>query len=482
MNVLALDVGTSSMRGILFDEEGNPLRSRRVPYRVTTIDQTRVEQDPQSWISAAEEICRLAATWGDVDALTLTSQRSSVMPVNEDGKALAPAIMWQDTRNSALVAELSAFESIIFRKAGARPNTVYSGPKMAWLRRNRPQLYASAAKLCTIADLLTKHITGCFVTDATYASRSLLMDLRTGQWDPELLDLMELDEEKLCPIVAPGSITGHVTAAFAAATGLREGIPLVSAGGDQQCGTLGQGVVGSGRIAATFGTGAFLFEQIDEVPSEMPRALICGVHALPGAYTLESSMLTCAALYDWCRSLLFPEGLEVMNREVADSTLGAGGVYVLPFFQGRGTPDWNSAAQGTFAGLSLSTSRGDLARAVLEAIALEAANHVELLESQGGKATAICVGGGLTKQPLFPQMLADASGRTVLRERGTVESTARGAWMSAAVTLGIVEDFEEAFSVAAHDSVYEPYEPNPELAPCYQKMRARMNELYAKTA
>lgn len=385
MQILAIDVGTSSMRGILFDEKGKPLRSHRVRYRVTTIDQTRVEQDPQSWIRAAEEICRLAALWGSVDALALTSQRSSVMALDGDGRALAPAIMWQDTRNSELVAELSAHEDTIFAEAGARPNTVYAGPKMAWLRQNRPQLYASAAKLCTIADLLTKRITGRFVTDTTYGSRSLLMNLRTGQWDQELLGLMGLDEEKLCPLVAPGSITGQVSAAFATATGLREGIPLVSAGGDQQCGALGQGVVGSGRIAATFGTGAFLLEQVNEVPPEMPRALICGAHALPGAYTLESSMLTCAALYDWCRT------------------------------------------------------------------------------------------------PLFPQMLADASGRMVLRERGKVESTARGAWMTAAVTLGLVKDYEEAFELAASDSSYDPYEPNEQLLERYQEMGARMNELYANT-
>lgn len=480
MNILAIDVGTSSMRGILFDEEGRPLRSRRVRYRVSTIDQAHVEQDPQSWVRAAEELCRFAVIWGSVDALTLTSQRSSVMAVDEEGRALAPAIMWQDTRNASLVDELAAYEDLIFAKTGARPNTVYAGPKMAWLRRNRPQLYVRAAKICTIANLLTKHMTGRFATDTTYGSRSLLMDLRSGQWDQELLDLMGLDEEKLCPIVELGCVTGYVSAAFAATTGLREGIPLVSAGGDQQCGALGQGVVGSGRIAATFGTGAFLLEQVDKVPREMPRALICGAHALPGTFTLESSMLTCAALYDWCRTLLFPEGLEVMNQEVAESPLGARGVHVLPFFQGRGTPEWNSAAQGAFAGLSLSTSRGDLARAALESIVLEAANHIELLEREGGRATAICVGGGLTNQPVFAQMLADASGRTVLRERGTVESTARGAWMSAAVTLGLVADYEEAFEVAASDSEYDPYEPNAQLAERYQDMRAQINELYKR--
>ena len=170
-----------------------------------------------------------------------------------------------------------------------------------------------------------------------------------------------------------------------------------------------------------------------------------------------------------------------MNEEVAESSLGSGGVYVLPFFQGRGTPDWNSAARGAFAGMSLSTTRGDLARAVLESIALEAANHVALLEGIGGQAAAIVVGGGLTNQPLFPQMLADATNRQVLREHGKVEGTARGAWMSAAVTLGLVDGFEEAFAVAAQDSVYDPYEPNAANVPCYQQMRERINELYAKT-
>lgn len=481
MNILALDVGTSSMRGILFDETGSPSLTHRVLYTPTSIDHTHVEQDPTSWTSAVTEICRAIAAQQHVDALTLTSQRSSVMAVDERGHALAPAIMWQDTRNAALVGVLSAHADLIYRRSGSRPNTVYSGPKMAWIRRHEPDLYERAFKLCTIADLLCCHMTGELVTDTTYASRSLLMDLATGQWDEQLLEVMGIDREKLCPILPAGSVAGTVSASFAGATGLTEGIPLVSAGGDQQCGALGQGVVGSGRIAATFGTGAFLLEQVDEIPEEMHGELICGAHALPGTYTLESSMLTCGALFDWCRRILFPEGLEVMNNAVAASPVGAGGVSALPFFQGRGTPDWNSAAHGAFAGLSLSTTRGDLARAALEAIALEAANHVELLEAQGGRAAAICVGGGLTNQPLFPQMLADASGRTVLREQGAVEGTARGAWMSAAVTLGLVSDFEEAFTVAASRSAYDPYKPNEATAVRYQELRTRMNELYLQT-
>lgn len=468
------------MRGILFDERGCPTLTHRVRYAPHSIDRTHVEQDPASWIGALTEICRVIARKGQVDALTLTSQRSSVMAVDEQGEALAPAIMWQDTRNADLVAELSPHAEHIYQRTGSRPNTVYSGPKMAWIRRNQPELYERAYKLCTIADLLTHHMTGQFATDATYASRSLLMDLATGQWDGELLGLMGIDEEKLCPILMAGSITGTVNSSFADATGLAEGIPLVSAGGDQQCGALGQGVVGTGRIAATFGTGAFLLEQVNEVPAQLRGELICGAHALPFAYTLESSLLTCGALYDWCRRTLFPEGLEEMNSAVTASPLGAGGVSALPFFQGRGTPDWNSAARGAFTGLSLSTTRGDLARAALEAIALEAANHVALLEAEGGQATAICVGGGLTNLPLFPQMLADASGRQVLRERGSVEGTARGAWMSAAVTLGLIDGYEEAFAVAASESSYDPFDPDPEAVPHYQAMRTQMNELYER--
>lgn len=480
MNILAIDVGTSSMRGVLFDGAGSPIAVRQVRNGVTTINEERVEQSPESWNRTLREICRSLARRASVDALTLTSQRSSVIAVDDEGTALGPAIMWQDTRNADIVTGLSAHTDLIFHKTGARPNTVYAGPKMAWIKRHETETYERATKLCTIADYLVKRMTGRFVTDASYASRTLLMNLATRRWDYELLALMGLDEGKLCEIVAPGSVLGGISPSFASDTGLREGIPVVSAGGDQQCGAMGQGVVGSGRIAATFGTGAFLLQQIDQVPAKMNPELIYGAHALPGAYTMESSMLTCAALYDWCRRLLFPEGLEVMNQEVAESPMGAGGVYVLPFFQGRGTPDWNSAARGAFAGMSLSTSRGDMARAVLESIALEAANHVSLLERQGGKAAAICVGGGLTNQPLFPQMLADACGRQVLHERGTVESTARGAWMSAAVTLDLVEDFEEAFSVAAGNSVFEPYEPDPASCAFYQEHRERMNELYNK--
>ena len=482
MNILVLDVGTSSMRGVLYGDDGKALFTHQVPYRVNTVSQTIVEQAPCSWVDAMTEICREAAGSGhSVDALSLTCQRSSIIPVDKTGAPLRDAIMWQDTRNASIVEELSEYGALIQQKTGARLNTVFSGSKMTWLRRNEQSLYKKSHKICTIADYLTWQITGAFVTDATYGSRSLLMDLQTRAWDGTLLDLFEVERDKLCELIEPGSISGTVTAAFAARTGLRSGIPLISAGGDQQCGALGQGILKPGTVEATFGTGAYLLQYSETVPDDLRGDVICGVHAVPGAYVLESSMLTCAALYDWGQRILFPNGgLEEINAAIAETPIGANGVTVLPYFQGRGTPDWNNNARGAFLNLSLSTTKADMARALLEAIALETQNNAEALERYTEPFQYACAGGGLTKQPVFCQMLSDVMGRPVVRSNGHTEQTAHGAWISAAATLGLYADHEKAYQQTVQTKNMEQFLPDPVNHIKYETLRQQMNGLYRR--
>lgn len=480
MNILVVDVGTSSMRGVLYDNGGKPLVIRRVRYKSRARGNGTVEQPASDWTKALVSLCRQAAAGEHpVDALALTSQRSSLIPVDREGRPLRDAVMWQDTRSASVVEALQNEAEFIFRRTGARLNTVFSGTKMAWYRQQEPENYRKTRKLCTIADYLTWFMTGSFVTDASYGSRSLLMDLRTHTWDPELLALFGVEEEKLCRLIEPGGISGKLSEAFAGMTGLKAGIPLVSAGGDQQCGAVGQGLLKKGSQTATFGTGAFLLQYADAVPENLGSDVICGVHAIPGAYVLEASMLTCSALYEWARRILYPgEGMGKMNQETAAAPVGANGVMVLPYFQGRGTPDWNSGARGAFLGLSLSSTRGDMARAVLEAIAMEARSSMEVLAGYGGETDRVLIGGGFTKQPVFPQLLADVSGKTVLRETGLAEETARGAWIVAAVALGIAGDYDAAYA-AAEKNPFLSYAPVPEHTAQYRVLRESMNRRYA---
>lgn len=475
MQILVIDVGTSSMRGVLYDPTGKPLFAHQVPYHVTAAG-SRVEQDPADWTQALEEICTIAANQAtSVDALALTSQRSSVIPVDGKGRPLRQAIMWQDTRNTNVVQELSPYADRIGALTGARVNTVFSGTKMTWFRRTEPALYAKTWKLCTIADYLTARMTGSYITDETYGSRSLLMGLYSRKWERELLDYFQVDSEKLCDLISPGSISGRVTQEFSSHTGLPAGIPLVSAGGDQQCGALGQGIFTPGRTSITLGTSACLLKSVSQVPEER-AGLLCGAASVPGSFVLEGSVVTCGAAMDWLRRELYgPTGFDVLNQEVLASPPGANGVVALPNFQGSGTPNWDSRQRGNFLHLNLGTTRGDMARALLEAIVFEIVNNLEQMDRCGGAAPELRVGGGMVKNPALCRILADASGKPILCGGSQTEDTAFGAWISAAVTLGIYGSFADAY--AQNVCQLSVVEPNLNLFPLYQAGRERMNEV-----
>ncbi len=486
-HILVLDVGTSSMRGILFDKAGRICHVLQRQYRVSYLSDAMAEQDPRDWEDALFAILEDHAAWAgengaEICALSLTCQRSSVIPVTEDGTPLCDAIMWLDKRNAAICGEMSPYEGKIFRVTGAHLNTVFSATKMTWLRRHEPGLYGKAYKLMTVGDYLAHLLTGEFKTDHTYGSRSLLMDIRTRQWDQEMLDLFEVDGEKLCELIPPGSVLGHTTEQIQALTGIPAGLPLISAGGDQQCAALGMGVLQRGDMEITTGTGGFLLAYSDEVPDGLRPDVICGAHAIPGKYVLESSMLSCSSLYDWFLRQFYRETPEkdlyaAIDREVLESTAGAGGCIALPYFQGRGTPDWNSQARGSFLNLTLHTSRADMARAVLEAIALESANNVEVLERYTGTGGYLYISGGLSRSAEFDRIQASAYGRAVCQS-DNAEQTALGAWASAAVTLGLWPDHGAALTSAKRDDRITIYHPRPDWAVQYQAKRAEMNRLY----
>lgn len=483
MNILVLDVGTSSMRGILYGKEAAVLHSCQIPYQVVCRG-GEVEQPASDWENALYEILKDIVSYCDtegieVEALSLTSQRSSVIALGKEGNPLRPAIMWQDKRTQGICDELRPKEEWIAAKTGARINNVFSGCKMRWIRQEEPEVYQKAEKLLTIADYLAFLMTGNLRTDHTYASRSLLMNIRTREWDDELLDTFMVEREKLCDLIAPGSVHGYTTKELKEKTGLPSGIPLISAGGDQQCAAVGQGVIGPGTMEITVGTGAYILAYSDKVPEGLRSDIICGAAAISGGYSLEASILTCCSAYDWFRRTFYNNDIGLMNEEITETAPGSGGCIALPYFQGRGTPDWNGSAMAHFADLTLSTTRGEMARALLEGLACEIYENAAVLEGYAGASGAVYIGGGLTNFEVYNQMQADICGRTILRCDDR-ESTALGAFLSAALTLEEYASLEDGWKDARKSTPYETYTPDQEAAAVYRKVYAKKQELYGK--
>jgi sugar (pentulose or hexulose) kinase len=486
--VVTVDVGTSSMRAILYDAEGRALHVDRRANVPAYLSDGRVEQDARTWQTHLPSIlrgCGAAAGRAGLEpvCIAVTAQRSSVIPVDAAGAPLHPALMWQDTRSAELARALQDAEPLVYRKTGLRISPVFSAIKMAWLRGFRPEVWSATRKLVGVQDWVLYLLTGRWVTDHSLASRTNLLDLDALDWDPDLLRLFGVPREKLCDLVAPGSLVGGLSPEMAAETGLAPGLPVVSAGGDQQCAALGLGLFSAGHAVSNTGTGSYQIRHADAPVHDDRMRVSCNVSAVPGAFVVEAAMLTTGAVHPWFRELLAPGGADValapgaLDEEAARVPPGADGLVLLPHFKGCGSPHWDPEARGAFVNLSLATTRGAMARAILEAIAAELGEGLAVVEELCGPVQDVHASGGLTRSALFNQVQSDVLERTVLRFRGN-EATSQGAWIAASVATGLAASHAEAFDrLSAHEPP-DRYTPDPATRDAYRRLRLRSRAIY----
>lgn len=484
MNILVVDVGTSSMRGILFTSEGKVLAERQNLYSATYMENSWAEQSASDWENALYYVVKAVAEdakingW-EIDAVTITSQRSSVIPVDKNMRPLSNAIMWQDKRTNELCEKLNDQNDKVFSLCGSRVNPVFSASKMTWIREERPEIYEKTYKFMVIPDYLIYLMTGEICTDYTYGSRSLLMNIRTHQWDDELRELFRVEKEKLCRLVEPGSVCGKIKREFAELTGCPEDIPVITAGGDQQCGAIGQGVVKEGALSVTAGTGGFLITATSEVPENLEQDVICNFSSIKGQYVLESSVLTCCSAFDWFRKEFYEDwSYDNVNREVESSPVRSNGCLCLPYFQGRSTPDWNNMAKGVFANVTLATTKADMLRSLLEGICYELGNGIDTMKKYQ-EISDIYVNGGLTNSEPFNRIQCNVYGHKIIR-RGKADATARGALMVAAAAMKEYDSVEKAFETIGKSNDVKVYIPQEEIVLEYERGKAQMNRMYRK--
>lgn len=490
--IITVDIGTTSMRAILYDTNGRSLfidQRENVPQ---FFNDGRVEQDPAAWqtiVSAVLGSCAQAAAANGVTPLgvALTAQRSSVIPVDRSGRPLHPAIMWQDRRCAALAQAMDEHNPKVYSKTGLKISPVFSALKMTWLRHNRPDIWGKTYKMIGIQDWVIYLLTGRFVTDQTFGSRTNLLNLETRTWDPELLSLFEVPPDMLCDLVEPGAIVGTLTPAMAQATGLAAGLPVISAGGDQQCAALGLGLFSGERAVSNTGTGSYLIGHAARPAFDERMRLSCNVSAVPGAYIVEAAVLTSGTIYRWFAESVFKnqddsgEPFAAINAAAQSAPPGCNGLLLLPHFKGCGSPYWDPDAKGVFFNLTLSTSRGEMARAILEGIAVEMRESLELVEKLCGAVASVTVSGGLTRADLFNQIQSDLFERTVIRLKND-EATSLGAWIAGAVALGVENRHDAAFARINDPAAAQCYQPDPALQPIYQRQRRQARALYQALA
>ena len=484
--ILVIDTGSSSMRGILYEANGRSVFMHQEHYLMKTWVNA-AEYEPKDFETALIRICQNCAAFAQkngitIDTVSFTSQRSSILPVGPDGQPLAAIMTWYDKRASGICDRINAVHrKTLFETAGMQASPVLSAPKIVWLMENRPDLYDAAYKIIGIQDYLIFLCTGIIMTDASLASRSNLMDIRTKSWSSDLLHLYGIDAEKLADLYPPCSIVGCITPDFSKKTGLSENTSVIAAGGDQQCSVLGQGLFRPGDSGITCGSGSYVASIIDAPLTDPLLRLNTNVAIGPGQWVLEASTLSSGTVQDWFLRTFYPgipDALHVMQTEAQTSPPGANGLVMLPDLAGKGAPDWDNYAKGVFWNVNFSVSRSDFSRAMLEGLCAEIAECHEVLHDLDPRVCDVHVTGGLSRFPLFNQILADMIGSRVSRVPHD-ETTSIGAYMAALLALKRVNSLEEAYSCVAPANADEQYSPDPAAAILYRKAAERRRLLYS---
>jgi glycerol kinase len=449
--IAAIDQGTTSSRCMIFNEAGTVAASAQVEHRQHYPRPGWVEHDASEiWANvrgvASAALAKVGIDTRDLAAVGITNQReTTVVWEKSSGRPIANAIVWQDTRTAALIAELGrdAGQDRFRATCGLPLATYFSGPKLHWILDEVDGARQAAERgellFGTMDSWLIWNLTGEHVTDVTNASRTMLMNLATLDWDEDLLEAMTVPRVMLPRIVSSSQV-------FGMGRNVLEGVPIASALGDQQAALFGQTCFSPGEGKCTYGTGNFLLVNSGETPVASRNGLLTTVGYRigdqPAVYALEGSIAVTGALIQWLRDNLgiirAASEVEALARSVPDN----GGCYFVPAFSGLFAPHWRSDARGVIVGLTAFVKAGHIARAALEAVAWQTREVVDAMAADSGqRLTRLKVDGGMTANELLMQFQADVLDTPVSRP-AIAETTCLGAAYAAGLAVGFWPDLD----------------------------------------
>jgi sugar (pentulose or hexulose) kinase len=485
--VIGIDSSTSATKAIAWDREGRAVAEGRAPVALMNPKPGHFEQDPLEWWSSTATALRSVTSQVDparIASIAISNQRETFGLFLEDGTPLYPGTVWLDERARAQ-------EKFFAERFGAdRVHAITGKPtnvtpclyRFIWFRENLPEIFGRTHKIAEVHGYLTFKLTGEWATSTASADPMGALDLAQMDWSHEVLDAAGVPLDKMERLVRPGGIMGMVSDKAAGETGLLAGTPVIAGGGDGQCAGAGAGVQTPGRAYVNLGTAVVSGSYGTVYAHGKPFRTMTAV--AEEGYIYEMCLRTGTFLVDWVVRDLFqidprkePGIFARLEAEAAASPIGAGGLALVPHWQGCMTPHWDSAARGVIAGLSGFTRRGDLYRAVLEGIALELANNTNLSVAASGVPIDhfVAIGGGAASD-FWLQILADATGRDILRST-TVEASSLGAAMAAATGAGWFRSVSDASQAMAGEAVAR-FRPDTARAARYRELLAIHADLW----
>lgn len=473
--ILALDQGTTSSRSVVFDKKGNIVSVSQKEFTQYFPKPGWVEHDPleiwSSQVSTAAEATTKQGIYGaDIAAIGITNQRETVVVWDrKTGKPVYNAIVWQDKRTSNYCDELKrqGKSKLIRQKTGLVIDSYFSGTKVKWILDNvdgaRKRADAGDLIMGTIDSWLIWNMTKgeLHITDVTNASRTLLFNINTLDWDDELLELFNIPKSMLPQVKQSSELYGNTNPNFFASK-----IPIAGIAGDQQAALFGQMCTKPGMVKNTYGTGCFMLMNIGEKPivseNNLLTTVACSINGKT-QYALEGSIFIAGAVVQWLR-----DSLKIIKKsedieKLAGTVDSTDGVYLVPAFAGLGAPYWNQHAKGSIFGLTRGSTDAHIARAALESIAFQTMDVLKAMEADSKiSIKELRVDGGATVNNLLMQFQADVLNTSTVRPK-VIETTVMGAAYLAGLAVGFWESLEEIQKIWQVDANFDPSKEREEI-------------------
>ncbi len=493
--LVGLDVGTTGCKAVVFGVDGSLLTSVSREYPVQLPRPTWAEQDIEAvWGFALESIAGAVAAAGvhDVAAIGLSVHGEAVTPVDAALRPLRPTILGMDTRTEAQNAWLrERFGSqALFERTGMPIHTINTLPKLLWIREHEPDVWAAADRFLLVEDFFIARMTGQAAISSCLASRTQLFDLEVGAWSTEILDALELTPDRLAEVVPSGTRVDRLSAELTERLGLGAAPAVVSGGHDQACGALGVGLTRPGLAMVSTGTAEVVEVALGSpvVSAPLYEGNISVYRStVPGLFLAMTLNHSGGLALRWFRdgfcepqlARAAASGADAYDFILEGASADPSGLLVLPHLAGAGTPTFDTASRGAILGLTFSTSRTDLAKAILEGLTYELRVNLDLLRDGGVAIDVLRAIGGGARSQLWLQLKADITGISVITPRIT-EAAAFGAALLAGTGAGLwpsaVEGAERFLELT------DTYEPDPARHAAYTELYERYREVYPAVA
>jgi xylulokinase len=465
-DLVGLDVGTTGLKALRISAEGEVVSRVEKEYPLATPQSGWAEQDPEDWWRAAESALTHVGGHG-VAGIGLSGQMHGLVALDEADRVLRPAILWNDQRTEEECVEIERRFGVreLVRLTGNRALPGFTAPKLLWLRRHEPDLYARIAHVLLPKDYVRLRLTGEHATDVADASGTLMFDVAHRAWSAELLDALGLPREWMPQALESPTVSGAT-----------DGLPVAAGAGDQAAGALGVGVDRPGPLSVVLGTSGVVFASLPDFAADPYGRVHAFCHAVPDGWHAMGVMLSAGGSLGWLHHVVAPgKPLDKVVAEAEPWPPGVEGLTFLPYLAGERTPHVDPKARAAFTGLSLHHDRGALVRAVLEGVAFGLRDSLELLRGLGVRPVAARVSGGGARSDLWLRIVASVL-ELPLERTATEEGAAFGAALLGGVAAGIYADVPEA--VSATVKVRSTIEPEPEWIEPYADAYDRFRSLY----